>query len=434
MKKKILGVLLTLVLAVTGFGLVGCGGGSNPAPGPGPEPAPEVSYDDDTTPVDIDGSGFLFELWTVERMEEDGWGEEYITDYNQAFVWAITEEVENLVIPAYVTDGENEYRVTQVYNLVCTIDDIENRNCNGVNEQAQSVKTITIPSTVEYFAGVANWYNHPEDPEDEESEWIHEPYYMENLESIIFNNRTTDIDLWDAAYDLMDAIQEIEDPEGNFTEEEWDALYATVLNQFCTYDEENDMYYIGNPSNPYMLLLTAGDSYWGELPEGEFEIVANVNEDCKVIGYYAFSGSYVTGVVLPEGLKTIGNGAFYECRHLAEIELPNGLKYIGSESFYVCNSLEYIEIPTSVEYMGRNVVSEGGTVLYVDHDLVEYLPDCGAEVVYVLKTLVDAAEEGVYPFDYYCLCVTYDEEAEEDVEVIETHNNKEYYGFCIPRE
>ena len=431
MKNKIFGVLIALVLAVTGFGLVGCGGGSNPAPGPGPEPAPEVSYDDDTTPVDVDGSGFLFDLWTVERMEEDGWWD--YPDYNQAFVYAITEEAENLVIPAYVTDGENEYRVTYVYNLVCTIDNVENHNYIGVNEQAQSVKTITIPSTVEEFYGIANWYDHQEDPEDEESEWISEPVYMENLESIILNNRTTDINLRYAANDLMDAILEIEDPEGNFTEEERDAVYVTVLNQFCTYDEENDMYYIGNPSNPYMLLLTAGDSYWEELPEGEFEIVANVNEDCKVIGNYAFGNSNITGVVLPEGLKTIGQGAFNNCYYLTEVELPDGLKYIGSEAFFYCNDLEYIEIPTTVEYIGWHIVSEG-TVLYVDHDLVEYLPDCGALVVYVLKTLVDAAEEGVYPFDNYEPCMTYDEEAEENVARIETHNNKEYYGFCIPIE
>ena len=429
MKNKIFGVLIALVLAVTGFGLVGCGGGSNPAPGPGPEPAPEVSYDDDTTPVDVDGSGFIFDLWTPERMEEDGWEDEYITEYNQAYVLAITEEVENLVIPAYVTDGENEYRVTYVYNLVCTVN-VEECYFSGVNELAMGVKTITIPSTVEEFAGIANWYDHQEDPEDEESEWISEPAYMENLESIILNNRTTNINITYAASDLLDAILEIEDPEGNFTAEEEAAVVATVFNQFCTYDEENDTYYMGNPSNPYMLLFTAGDSYWGELPEDEFEIVANVNENCKLIGDYAFGNSNITGVVLPEGLKSIGQEAFNNCVYLTEVELPNGLKYIGRQAFFYCNGIEYIEIPTSVEYMGRDVVSNFSTILYVDHDLVKYLPDCGAEVVYVLKTLVDAAEEGVYPFDYYYLDTTC-EEVVEDVAIIEIHNDKEYYGFRI---
>ena len=413
MKKKILGVLLTLVLAVTGFGLVGCGGGSNPAPGPGPGPA--VSYDDDTTPVDIDETGLLFGLYTTEMMEADGWEDH--PDYNQAFVCAMTEDVEDLVIPAYVTDGEHTYRVVGIENLIMTIDNVEDQNYIGINEQALGVKTITIPSTVEYFAGVASW-------------WIEEFVCMENLESIILNNRTTAINIRDTLWELEDMFEYLEFPEGVNNDEEWNALCVEVFNQFGTYDEENDLFYMGNPSNPYMVLVTAGNSYWGEPPEGEFEIVANVNENCKVIGDCAISGSHVTGVVLPEGLKTIGDGAFYECRHLAEIELPNGLKYIGRQAFFYCNGIEYIEIPTSVEYMGRDVVSNFSTILYVDHDLVEYLPYCGASVIYVLKTLVDAAEEGVYPFDYYYLDTTC-EEVVEDVAIIEIHNDKEYYGFRI---
>ena len=334
MKNKIFGVLIALVLAVTGFGLVGCGGGSNPAPGPGPEPAPEVSYDDDTTPVDVDETGLLFGLYTTEMMEADGWIDH--PDYNQAFVYAMTEEVEDLVIPAYVTDGENDYRVVGVDDLLFLVDDYENYNYLGVNEQAMGVKTITIPSTVEYFYGVANWYNHYEDPEDEESEWIEEFVCMENLEGIILNNRTTAIDIRDILFDLEDMFEYLEFPEGVNNDEEWNALCVEVFNQFGTYDQENDLFYMGNPSNPYMVLVTAGNSYWGELPEDEFEMVANVNENCKVIGRNAFGGSYVTGVVLPESLKTISNGAFSECQYLAEVELPNGLKYIGREAFFYC--------------------------------------------------------------------------------------------------
>ena len=426
MKNKIFGVLIALVLAVTGFGLVGCGGGSNPAPGPGPEPAPEVSYDDDTTPVDVDGSGFIFDLWTPERMEEDGWGEENITEYNQAFVLAITEEVENLVIPAYVTDGEHTYKVVEIENLLFTIDNPEDFNFTGVNEQAMSVKTITIPSTVQYIGETAfgRIYGHLENPEDEES-WVDEPIYMENLEQIILNNRTTDIDMWDAISGLEYAMEAIAYQNGE-TEIGWDEVVEELFNQFGTYDEENDLFYMGNPSNPYMILVTAGNSYWGELPEGEFEIVANVNENCELIGCYAFSYSYVTGVVLPEGLKTIGQGAFNYCNYLTEVELPNGLKYIGDDAFVNCN-LEYLDIPTTVEYVGYYSFI-GGLNIYVDNpeDLLESLPHCHADTIYVLKTVVDAAEEDAYIFgDYYYVTT----EGENPVKVVTTHNNKEYYAI-----
>ena len=349
-------------------------------------------------------------------------------DEGIAFVRGVTQEVTDLVIPAYVTDGEEVYKVVGIDDLVMEVDPEDDYSWTGnASEYAAGIETITIPSTVTYVYGVANWYDHPEDPEDEESEWIEEFVCMENLESIILNNRTTAIDIRNTLLDLEDMFEYLEFPEGVNNDEEWNALCVEVFNQFGTYDEENDLFYMGNPSNPYMVLVTVGNSYQGEPPEGEFEMVANVNEDCKVIGNHAFGSSNITGVVLPEGLKTIGLGAFNYCYYLTEVELPNGLKYIGSDAFFYCNGLEYIDIPTSVEYMGRNVVSNFSTVLYVDHDLVEYLPDCGANNIYILKTVVDAAEEGVYPFD--CYYQVMDNSGSEPVAEIVTNNNKEYYHY-----
>ncbi len=457
MKKKILGVLLTLVLAVTGFGLVGCGGGNNPAPGPGPrpgpEPAPVVSYDDDTTPVAIDETGLLFDLWTQERMEEDGWGN--IPDYNLAYVYAVTEEVVDLVIPAYVTDGENEYKVVSIENLVFTIDNVDDFNYTGVNELATGIKTITIPSTVEWVYGLADWYNHQETPGDNDS-WVEEPYYLENLESIILNNRTADINIYDCFGVLCDAIIARESPDAET--EERIAIFLEIINQFCTHDEENDLYYLGNPGNPYMLLVMAGLTY---RPDDEFaeaeELVANVNGNCKIIGGGSFDSSAVTEVILPNGLVTIGLNAFNYCWALENVILPNSVVTIGDSAFAYCyalesvilpegleaiwdyafndcNNLEELVIPTTVKHIGYNIVSENSTVLYVDHDLAEELAGCGAEVVYVLKTIVDEAEEGVYPFDYRSVMVTYDPEEEDNVERVFEHDGKEYYGFCLVRE
>ncbi len=404
MKKKIFGILLTLVLAVAGFGLVGCGGGNTPAPGPGPGPGPvvpEVSYDDDTTPVPIDETGLLFDLWTPERMEEAGWDEEYITDYNQARVYAVTEEVENLVIPAYVTDGEETYRVVAVENLLFTIDNVDDFNYTGVNELATGIKTITIPSTVEYFRGLSGWYYYQETPGDDES-WVEEVYYLENLEAIIPNNRTEAIDICDSIWDLFADYFDKEYPDGTGDDGlEYPEMQNIFARQFFTYDEENDLYYLGNPGNPYMMLAGAGGTYYPgvALGDGE-ELVAIVNEDCIIIDSWAFGGASLTGIVVPDGLVTIGNGAFCDSS-LKEITLPEGLENIGEEAFNNCNNLEELVIPSTVKKLLYNCINTGYTnVLINSAELIENDLIYNFEVFYVLTEVCDDAiigdSEGVH--------------------------------------
>ena len=403
MKNKIFGVLLTLVLAVTGFGLVGCGGGNNPAPGPGPEPAPEVSYDDDTTPVAIDETGLLFDLWTPEKMEEAGWEEEWTTDYNQAFVYAVTEEVVDLVIPAYVTDSENTYRVTWVSNLLFTIDNIDDYRdtgvFTGVNEFALGIKTITIPSTVEGVNSISGYYSYQETQGDDES-WVGEYYYLESLEAIILNNRTEEIDIYDCIWDWFEDYLEKEYPNGG-DEDEYNELLEEFQGKFFTYDEENDLYYLGNPGNPYMMLVRAGETYFPgeELDEGE-ELVATVNEGCKIIGAWAFEGASLTGIIVPDGLVTIGYGAFCDSV-LKEITLPEGLENIGGEAFNNCNNLEELVIPSTVKKLLYNCINTGYTnVLINSAELIENDLIYKFERFYVLTEVCDDAiigdSEGVH--------------------------------------
>lgn len=58
--------------------------------------------------------------------------------------------------------------------------------------------------------------------------------------------------------------------------------------------------------------------------------------------------SAVSEIILPNGLKSIGNKAFYYCNNLKKINLPNGLKSIGNNAFYYCNNLKKLIIPVSI--------------------------------------------------------------------------------------
>ena len=55
------------------------------------------------------------------------------------------------------------------------------------------------------------------------------------------------------------------------------------------------------------------------------------------------------------GTASIGNGAFYGCRSLTQINIPDGVTSIGNDVFYDCNSLTQINIPDGVTSIGNNV-------------------------------------------------------------------------------
>lgn len=59
-------------------------------------------------------------------------------------------------------------------------------------------------------------------------------------------------------------------------------------------------------------------------------------------------------VSLPSTLKTIGDGAFYFCPLLSNVILPEGLETIETDAFGICDSIVTIDIPASVKYIGVN--------------------------------------------------------------------------------
>lgn len=62
----------------------------------------------------------------------------------------------------------------------------------------------------------------------------------------------------------------------------------------------------------------------------------------------------ISRVVLPYGLTSIGNYAFYECTKLASVTLPGGVTVIGSSAFQKCSALKSVFIPTGVTSIGAS--------------------------------------------------------------------------------
>lgn len=74
-----------------------------------------------------------------------------------------------------------------------------------------------------------------------------------------------------------------------------------------------------------------------------------INDGVKSIGdgaFYDFNS--ITSVVLPQGLERIGEDAFFDCTNLNTINLPEGLTELGSGVFKMCENLTEIVVPEGI--------------------------------------------------------------------------------------
>ena len=92
------------------------------------------------------------------------------------------------------------------------------------------------------------------------------------------------------------------------------------------------------------------DNNWGaticdeETSDGLL-IKENIVKECR---------PWTTVVTIPEGVTSIGNGAFKDCSGLTFITIPNSVKSIGFEAFWGCSGLTSVMIPESVTTIGDN--------------------------------------------------------------------------------
>ena len=138
------------------------------------------------------------------------------------------------------------------------------------------------------------------------------------------------------------------------------------------YNEYDNGLYLGNGSNPYLVLIKAKST----------DITSCViNEGCKVvadsafnrcesltsvtignsvtsIGDMAFDGcSGLTSVTIPDSVTSIGGGAFRDCRGLTSITIPDSVTSIGDRAFDGCSGLTSVTIGNSVTSIGNYAFS-----------------------------------------------------------------------------
>ena len=78
----------------------------------------------------------------------------------------------------------------------------------------------------------------------------------------------------------------------------------------------------------------------------------------------AFSESRINELVIEEGVKYIGNRAFYCCRELTQVSLPSTIRFIGDEAFSVCDKVSRYSLSDSVS-IGRGAFSNNLSLVEV---------------------------------------------------------------------
>lgn len=68
---------------------------------------------------------------------------------------------------------------------------------------------------------------------------------------------------------------------------------------------------------------------------------------------YADENTEITQLIVPQGVTTIGDYAFYQCEGLTGVQLPSSLTSIGESAFAYCKGLEAVNVPTGVTSIGE---------------------------------------------------------------------------------
>ena len=126
--------------------------------------------------------------------------------------------------------------------------------------------------------------------------------------------------------------------------EDWDE----ALDSFTDFEEETRFAIFDYEKRPDGTVVITG-------LKDKYAVDIEIPEGVSVIATSAFECEKVIRVVIPEGVKTVDERAFFNCDNLATVSLPASLMMIGDEAFAECERLE-IDIPDTVRIIGEGVL------------------------------------------------------------------------------
>lgn len=85
-----------------------------------------------------------------------------------------------------------------------------------------------------------------------------------------------------------------------------------------------------------------------------YEVQFQFSNRLHTIGEAAFGYAHILDITLPDSLKRIERGAFYDCPYLRSVTISDEVEYIGEKAFIMCDQLGKVNIPTSLDTIAKN--------------------------------------------------------------------------------
>ena len=115
-----------------------------------------------------------------------------------------------------------------------------------------------------------------------------------------------------------------------------------------------------------------------ELPQSIQYIKASVFNGCKSlqeivlpdnlisIGLYAFDGSGIKSIIIPNGVKTIDSYSFHNCENLSSVKLSESIIKISDFCFCGCSNLSSISLPKTITAIGKHAFQQCSAMNSID--------------------------------------------------------------------